>query len=824
MSVNVGTLFATLRLDTGPFNSSLGGVGGTLRSAGAGMTQLGGTITTGLTLPILGAGGAIVSTSVDFDTSMRRIIALTNVTEGEIDGIRASILRMSTETGRAPQELADAFYFLASAGFTGQEALDVLSATAHASAAGLGSTADIAQVTGLAINAWGKENLTAADAVDQLIAAVREGTAEPREFAVALGGVAGSAAQIGAKFDEVTAAMAAMTIKGIDADAAAVSLNAVFTTLFKPTSEAEKQLKKMGLSAEGLRQSIKEKGLLPTLDLLAEKFDGNEEATAAVFGNVRALRGIFALTNGDAAQTAAIFDNVANSAGSLESAFAATEGPGRELDRGMAELKGTLIEFGQTVVPIVIDILGSLRDVLSGIREWWESLDEGTQKNVVTFGLLAAAAGPVLLVLGAIVTAIGALLSPVGLAIAAVAGLAAAFQSNFLGIRDALQPVIDAIGYIVEVFASGDDVASGFVETMENLGEKLGPLGPTFRAVAEAMVAVAEEVVPALIAGFQSFAEQILPVLQAAFDSFVTNVLPVLIEAFGFITETVIPAFADAIGWVTTNILPPLIAIFDTIAQTVIPILAAALDTIVAVVRDNWPTISSIAATVGNAVKTAMELISQVVKAVAPVVRWLAETIFPILGAAAGLLLQVIDVAFKAIGGVFDVFAKVTSAIIKTLTDLWSGFAGFFKTIWDGIGAVAKGAINFLISIINGIISAVNSIQVHIGRIGLDTPAGFIGVGPFDWNGLQLPHIKYLQSGTPFFEGGWAMLGERGPELAFLPRGTAVANAGETEDILAGGGGRTENHYHLTVNGDLRAKDEPSVLTTLQRMAEVTAA
>jgi TP901 family phage tail tape measure protein len=823
VSVNVGTLFATLRLDTGPFNSSLGGVGGTLRAAGAGMTQAGGTITTGLTLPILGAGAAIVSTSVDFDTSMRRIIALTNVTEGEIGGIRTAILALSGETGRAPQELADAFYFLASAGFTGKEALDVLDATARASASGLGSTADIAQVTGLAINAWGKENLTAADAVDQLIAAVREGTAEPAEFARALGGVAGSAAQVGAKFDEVTAAMAAMTIKGIDADAAAVSLNAVFTTLFKPTSEAEKQLKAMGLSAEGLRASIKEKGLLPTLDLLKDKFDGNEEATAAVFGNVRALRGIFALTNGDAAQTAAIFENVANAGGSLEAAFAATEGPGRELDRGMADLKGTLIEFGETVVPIVIDILGQLRDVLSGIRTWWESLSEGGQKNVVTFALLAAAAGPVLLILGALVTAIGAILSPIGLAIAGIAALAAAFESDFLGIKTALSPVIEAIGYIVDVFASGDDVASGFVETMENLGEKLGPLGPTFKAFAETLVAIADTVVPALIAGFQSFVDQVLPVLQAAFDSFVTNVLPVLIEAFGFITDTVIPAFADAIGWVTTNILPPLMSIFQTIAETIIPILAAALDTIVAVVRDNWPTISSIAEQVGNAIKIAMDVIAAVIQAVAPVVRWLAETIFPILGAAAGLLLKVIDGAFKAIGVVWNALVSAAQSAINVLTALWNGFAGFFKTIWDGIGAVAKGAINFLIGIVNGIIGAVNSIQVHIGRIGLDTPAGFIGVGPFDWNGLQLPKLGYLAEGTDFWPGGWAMLGERGPELAFLPRGTAVANADDTQSILQGGGKELHNHYHLTVTGNLEAKDEPSVLGTLQRLAAVTA-
>ena len=43
--------------------------------------------------------------------------------------------------------------------------------------------------------------------------------------------------------------------------------------------------------------------------------------------------------------------------------------------------------------------------------------------------------------------------------------------------------------------------------------------------------------------------------------------------------------------------------------------------------------------------------------------------------------------------------------------------------------------------------------------------------------------------GTRFWAGGVSLVGERGPELAFLPRGTSVATAGESSRMLSGGSG-----------------------------------
>lgn len=411
---------------------------------------------------------------------------------------------------------------------------------------------------------------------------------------------------------------------------------------------------------------------------------------------------------------------------------------------------------------------------------------------------------------------------------ASAAGAAAERGSSFgemtKQIPVLLDKVMDSLGkvFLPIVNAIMPGIIAAFSGLADWVDANLPAIQATIKTVVDAIGTafgfITDTIIPAFADAFGFLFSDTAPGFGSAFAPIIDSILPALQEGFRILTEDVIPALAGAFGWIKDNILPPIQAAFQAIAENVLPILAAAFDTIVAVIRDNWPTISSIVGTVAEAVKFGVNVISQVIQAVAPVIRWLAEKIFPILGKAAGIVLGAIDVAFKAIGVIWNGAWDIAKAIAKGIGDAFNALVGVFKFVGDTIAQVFRGAMNFLIGIVNAIIGAVNSIQVHIGRIGLDTPMGFIGVGPFDWNGLQIPRLKYLEAGTPFFGGGLAMLGERGPELAELPAGTRVHSARDTARMLE----RGATHYHLTVQGDLTAKDEPSVIKTLQRLSAVT--
>lgn len=389
--------------------STLQGIQQTLSSVGKQMTSTGRELTVGMTVPIVAAGKAIFDVGAGFEQTLNRIVGLTDTTRDELGLIKTDIMALATETGRAPQELAEGFYFLASAGFNTKEALDVLRTSAMAAAAGLGSTQDVAKVLGLTINAYGHENITAAHAADILTAAVKDGTAEADEFAGVLGRVVPTAALLGVSFDQVTASLAGMTLSGLSADEAATSLNQVLVSLLKPTVEAEEALKGMGTSSQALRDELQNKGLLATLRDLEVRFQGNDEAAGKVFGNVRALRGVLALLGLDSEQLNGVFADTAAAQGDLARGYKETEGSAREMDRAQAAVDAELISLSDDVLPILIGMLKQGVEALHGVVTWFKSLPEPVRAGVIQTLALLAALGPLLIIFGTLIITGGAL-------------------------------------------------------------------------------------------------------------------------------------------------------------------------------------------------------------------------------------------------------------------------------------------------------------------------------------------------------------------------------------------------------------------------------
>src|SRR5215204_864716 len=87
-----------------------------LSKLGRSMQKVGRGMSVGLTVPIVAAGGAAVKMAGDFNASFTRMTSLANVSASEIDGLQESVKGLAGETGRAPNELAEALYFLRSSG------------------------------------------------------------------------------------------------------------------------------------------------------------------------------------------------------------------------------------------------------------------------------------------------------------------------------------------------------------------------------------------------------------------------------------------------------------------------------------------------------------------------------------------------------------------------------------------------------------------------------------------------------------------------------------------------------------------------------------
>lgn len=475
--MRLADVFVAVRADMTDVNQAFRGLESSLGGVQKSLGNMGRSLTTNVTLPILAVGGATSKMALDFERTMGQLVGLADVGAGSINGIREEVLQLARDTGRGPQELADAFYFVASAGFEAEEAMEVLETAARASAAGMGEVQSVAQVLGGIINSYGRENIDAARAADILTAAVTEGSAEANKFAQVLPTVVPTAAQLGVSFEQVAGAIAAITTTGSNAEMAAVGLNQVFTNMLKPTAEAKEALAGVGLTMEELRRQLAEEGVVAVLRTLDTAFQGNVESMGDVFGNVRSLRAAFALLNVDAAQLDEIMLNVADSAGANAAAFKAVPPDVLAMDKAIADMQATAIELGKDTLPLVSQILTRVAEVIRSGVNWWKRQSDETKQTIINFALFAAAAGPVLTILSKLV-------GVVKFAVAGVRGLVIAgrlLHTAWLNIPTVIGYAELALGKAVVAFAAVRTAAMGLASALA------GPIGIAIGAFALGM-------------------------------------------------------------------------------------------------------------------------------------------------------------------------------------------------------------------------------------------------------------------------------------------------------------------------------------------------
>lgn len=384
---------------------------GDFTKLGVATSQLGGQLTRNVTLPLLAVGAAAGKMSYDFEATFAKMQGLAGVAAGEVDGLKDSVLGLAGETGRGPQELAEGLYFVRSAGIEGAAAMETLETSAKAATAGLGSTAAVADAVTSALNAYGEGALSAAEAGDILAATAREGKAEASELAPQFGRLLPIAAELGVEFHEVGAGMAFLSRSSGDAALSATQLNGVLVKLLEPGVEGAAALEAIGSSAEKLRESVRERGLLPTLVTLREELEANGLSLNDFSRDQQFLQGALQLTGVQAEQAAEVFASLEGSTGSLGDAFdavAATDG--YKMKQAMVDVQVALVQLGDVVLPVAAAVASFGSTALSAFTK----LPGPMAQLILGFIAVSAAAGPVLKMASPLITAYKKLADVVG--------------------------------------------------------------------------------------------------------------------------------------------------------------------------------------------------------------------------------------------------------------------------------------------------------------------------------------------------------------------------------------------------------------------------
>lgn len=429
------------------------------------LSDFGRTMSTKVTLPLAAGAAAALKLNSDFSTTFTEMQGLAGVAAEEVDGLRESVFELSSATGRGPQELAEGLNFIRSSGLEGATALDALDRSARSAAVGMGSTVVISDAVTSAMNAYGHEALSAAEATDILVAAVGEGKGEPEEMANQFGRLLPVASELGVEFAEVGGALAFLTLSSGSASQSSSQLSGIMQKLLRPSQQANEVLESVGLSAETLRRVTQDEGLLVALQLLWDRLDQNGTALGMVIEDSRAFTGALALLRDEGREAAGVIDAVTDSTGALDEAFASLQETDEfKARQAMADLQVAAIQAGSVMAPVLADLAGLVGDVAQA----FVSLPDPVQRLIIILGAVAAAAGPA-------ATALSSL------------GKGADLLQRLLNTSSNAGPVLAGaavgVGVLVSAFVSAQREAQAAQAAVEDLANAANSAGKTVEEV-----------------------------------------------------------------------------------------------------------------------------------------------------------------------------------------------------------------------------------------------------------------------------------------------------------------------------------------------------
>lgn len=686
---------------------------------------------------------AAPSKNLDYVTGQLRTLG--TEAAGMSESLKASAIDMSKSLPFAASDIQGVMFdALASGVKGGEEGLKKFADTAAKLAVGGG--AEIGEATGLLagqLNAYGASSAEATKYADTFFNIVNFGVTSVKDLSSTLANVVPTAAAMGTSMDNVGAALALMTQKGVPTAQSTTKLNQLLIELQKPAKDLEPILAAAGVSLESLRNDD-----LPTsLGKVKAAIDATGGSAIQFFSSSEAAAAFSVLT-GDMGAFEQTLKDVAGTAGSAENAFAEmakttsvqTDIMKSKMDAFLikvADFAGPKVQavagFAAELAPVATS-LGALSTVginaAQGIGKLSEKISQAGGWSGVFSKMSDGIKGFASSVGSAGKGIMSNLFSWKGAALGVAAGLVALMVGTEEG-KAAMQEVQEslgnALGGIVTAIAPViTELVDAFKPLLDGVATLLGDvLGTLMTTVGGLLSSIFNSIGPVLT--------QLSAALVPVFEAFNSILLPI-IET---VSELIYGAFSEvgnAIGEITKALAP----IFSTLTETLAPIFSELTTTLVPIFKELAGTLGEVFSSVGtilaNIVATVAPIISQLAAAFAPVIKIVVElqTLFfktfietfgSILSTIAPLIGEIATMLGTFLGDTLTQIAPLIIGLGTAIGDVLKGIAStvgdVLKTLVETVLPIVQSLFQIIVPIFKQIFEAVQPIlQTLLGSIG----------------------------------------------------------------------------------------------------------
>lgn len=511
-------IVARLRVDAGQFASGLAGAEGALnrfnggaRAAGKSMQAAGRSMTTGMTLPIVGLGAVVLKSAADFESAFTGVVKTVGGTEPEIAKLRTAILDMSETMPASAEEIAGVAEAAGQLGipigqiegFT-RTMVMMGEATNMTSQEAADSFAHFQNIMGVSSQDMAANSVHVGNAVVELGNKFAATESEIMNTAVRM---AGAARVAGMSQPDVLALATAMADVGISSELGGTAMSQTFASMSSAIKGGGAELtafaKVAGVSGQAFSTQFKQNAPQAVLAFVQglqriKKSGGDVFSTLNELGirGQRQQQTLLSLAGASKKFAAAI--KVSNDA------FTKGNGLNAEYENRLKDFNAQLkmtgneakrvgIDLGLALLPAFKSALAAAQPLIGAIKNVanaFTSASPSTQTFIVSMLGVAAAMGPVTWMLGKVVSAAGI-----------VAGGFRMMASGIGMLSGSSIAAVSALGSVAGVITIVVPAALAFNAAIMGITGKLGELTglpSVFYSIGQSIVSLVPGVGPAL--------------------------------------------------------------------------------------------------------------------------------------------------------------------------------------------------------------------------------------------------------------------------------------------------------------------------------------
>ncbi len=407
-------------------------------------------------LPVTGAvtafGTAAVKTAADFDTAMSQVAAVSGATGSDLDALRDKAREMGAKTKFSASEAAEAMNYMAMAGWKTTDMLGGIEGIMNLAAASGEDLATTSDIVTDALTAFGLSADDSGHFADVFAAASSNANTNVSMMGETFKYCAPIAGALGFSVEDTAEAIGLMANAGIKSSQAGTSLRTIMNNLTGEVKICGSSIGEVTIATTNADGSMR--GLSDILADCRVAFSGLSEsekaAAAETLVGKNAMSGFLALMNAGEADINKLSGAIENCDGkSAEMAATMQDNLAGQLQILKSQLEELAISFGELLMPAIRTIVGWIQQFV----DWLNGMDEGTKKVIMTVALLAAALGPVLIVIGKVISAVGTIMTivpKIAGVINVVKGAFAALNATMLA--NPIFLIIAAIAALVAAF------------------------------------------------------------------------------------------------------------------------------------------------------------------------------------------------------------------------------------------------------------------------------------------------------------------------------------------------------------------------------------